>query len=69
MRSRRFPGPPVSRADYEAEQERHGRRMRLMQMQGDCNRLERRIELLWFWLAVGAFVLVVGAFLTMLAVH
>lgn len=38
--------------DFEAEQARHKRRVMLMNMQGDCNRTERRMHLLWVIAAV-----------------
>ena len=37
---------------FDIEQERHRRRLMLMRMQGDTNRLERRMHIMWAVAAV-----------------
>jgi hypothetical protein len=54
----------ADRSDREWEQERHQRRMMLMRMQGETNRLETRVHRLWFVAVVLGFIALVLAFVT-----
>jgi hypothetical protein len=55
---------PRNAEDREWEQERHQRRMQLMRMRGETDRLEARMYVMWFVAAALAVVAIIGAILS-----